>query len=174
MIADDPVNVMIRHVGQCDIVSLQKAEPRVIVMKIQGIPHPRRHLINKAEDAAVFTGAVLIHQPALKFQPEILHGVFFDLQFPILRFLIGKSQLKEFRGMLSLADHNGKDFLTDHIPVIKNILHLLPVHQKQAVARFDAEFFSNGTGRNLTDLMCAATLCHDRIILMYSAAAEAD
>ena len=44
---------MIRHIGQSHIVTLEKWEPAVIILEIQGIPHALRHLVYKTEDAFI-------------------------------------------------------------------------------------------------------------------------
>ena len=43
--------------------------------------------------------------------------------------------------------------LTDQIAVVENIFHFISIDQQQAVARFNAVFFGDRTGRYLTDLM---------------------
>ena len=61
MISDDPLKFVIAHIGEGHIVSLKKTEPGIIVLEIQGFPHPRRHLVNKAENTLVAAGTVSIH-----------------------------------------------------------------------------------------------------------------
>ena len=53
MVADNPVDIVVAHVGQCNIVSLQEGQTRIVILKIQGGTHSRRHLIDEAENAVV-------------------------------------------------------------------------------------------------------------------------
>ena len=64
----NPVKFVIAHIGESHIISLEKAEACVIILKIQGVPHSRGHLINKAKNAFVPAGAVGVHQPLVEGQ----------------------------------------------------------------------------------------------------------
>ncbi len=35
MVADNPVDIVVAHVGQCNIVSLQEGQTRIVILKIQ-------------------------------------------------------------------------------------------------------------------------------------------
>ena len=69
---DDPLHLPVRHIGQGQIVAQQKGQPGVVVLKIQAGPHPRGHLVHKAEDAVVGAGAGPVHQIGLELQPQVL------------------------------------------------------------------------------------------------------
>ena len=131
MIADNPVDIMVRHVGQGNIIPLQKTQAGVVVVEIEGFPHPRGHLVDKAEDAAVAAGAVFIHKPALKFNSEILPVILFDLELPLF------SGLKAAR---AFPDHGGQRLILGEIAVVEYILHRLPVHADQFIPRLHSQF----------------------------------
>ena len=157
MVPDDPVNVMVRHVGQRYIVALQKTQPGIIVMEIKSPPHPLRHLVDKTEYAVVAAGAVLIHQPALKSDPQVLRRIFLDLQFPVF---------------IPFADHDQQFFFLRQIPVVEYILYLLVIDGDQKIPRFYAEFFSDRSGRDRCYLMIIVlTFGHIRYILILCASA---
>ena len=82
MVADNPVDIVVAHVGQCNIVSLQEGQTRIVILKIQGGTHSRRHLIDEAENAVVAAGTVLIHELVLECDADFLVVLFFNLQIP--------------------------------------------------------------------------------------------
>ena len=87
MVADNPVDIVVAHVGQCNIVSLQEGQTRIVILKIQGGTHSRRHLIDEAENAVVAAGTVLIHELVLECNADFLVILFFDFQIPFLAVL---------------------------------------------------------------------------------------
>lgn len=54
---DDALHLPLGEVGQGQVVAHQKGQPGVVILEIEALPHPRRHLVHKAEDAVVGTGA---------------------------------------------------------------------------------------------------------------------
>ena len=50
--ADDPLDILILHICQGDVVSLKERKSGVVVLKVERLTHSRRHLVDKAEDAA--------------------------------------------------------------------------------------------------------------------------
>ena len=94
MVADNPVDIVVAHVGQCNIVSLQEGQTRIVILKIQGGTHSRRHLIDEAENAVVAAGTVLIHELVLECDADFLVILFFDFQVPFLAVLFPD---REFR-----------------------------------------------------------------------------
>ena len=82
MVADNPVDIVVAHVGQCNIISLQEGQTRIVILKIQGGTHSRRHLIDEAENAVVAAGTVLIHELVLECDADFLVVLFFNLQIP--------------------------------------------------------------------------------------------
>ena len=69
---DDALGLPLRQVRQGDVVAQQKAEPRIVILEVQGGAHPRRHLIHETENAVVGAGAHLIHQVGVEVQAQIL------------------------------------------------------------------------------------------------------
>ena len=140
---DDPVNIPVRHIGQRHIIPLQKGKPGIVILKVQSLSHPLGHLINKTENALVFAGAVLAHEPVLKRQPQILIIVF-DLQLPLLpvAFL-----------------HHGHNRLAAYIVfVIKDVLDLMSVYGQKPVSRLQPQLISDGPRIHR---LYPVSLCHD-------------
>ena len=129
MITGDPVNIMVAHICQRHIISLQKRQSWIVIFEIQCFTHPLWHLINKTENALVSAGPVLIHQTLLKGQTQILLIFFFYLKFPLLA--------------VRLLNQNEKILIIDIVMVIKNILDFLTVYRKKPVPRFDAHLPCN-------------------------------
>ena len=132
MVQNNAVDVMIRHVGHRDIVALQKGQSCVIVMKVQGIPHSLRHLVDKAEDTMIPAGPVFAHQPSAEPNPQIFIRIFFDLKFPFLS--------------VRLADHDKKLFVIAKIPIVENILDFFSIHRDEYVSGFNIQFFRDASG----------------------------
>ena len=140
-VTNDPVDIVITHIGKCHIIALQKGKTRIVVLKIQGIAHSLRHLINKTEDTGIAAGPVFIQERILEFNSEILLEFLLDLQLP---FLTG-----------GLADHDLQVFLIGQIPVIKDILHRLSADGNQHITRLDFELPGDTPGKNpLDDVLC--------------------
>ena len=51
---------------------MQKRQTGIVILKIQGIPHALRHLIDKAENAFITTRSVIAHQPIVKLNSQII------------------------------------------------------------------------------------------------------
>lgn len=66
---DNPINFLAAEVGHGDIIAEKEGEPVIVILKIQGLPHPRGHLIHKAEDALILAAVLPVHQVGFKFQP---------------------------------------------------------------------------------------------------------
>ena len=60
------------EVGQGDIVAHEETETGVIILKIEGVPAARGHLVDKAEQAVVAARPGFIHQVGLEIQPQLL------------------------------------------------------------------------------------------------------
>ena len=129
MVADNPVDIVVAHVGQCNIVSLQEGQTRIVILKIQGGTHSRRHLIDETENAVVAAGTVLIHELVLECDADFLVVLFFNLQIPFFPVFLPD---REFQiGVVGLE------------MVIKNVLDFFPVDTKQFVSRFQFKLFGN-------------------------------
>ena len=81
---DNAVHVLIGEIGQRDIAALQKGKPRIVIFKVNGLAHPFRILVNKAEDTMISACFLLIHERRGKAQPQVLilllmhlHGIAF-------------------------------------------------------------------------------------------------
>ncbi len=118
---DNPVNVLFFHIGKGYIISLEKAEPGIIIFKIEGIPHTRRHLVNKTENTFVAAGSVVAHQTVFKINAQILI-VIFNVQFPLFP--------------IRLADDHGHGRAVYMVLIVKNIFHFLTVNGQQQVSGF--------------------------------------
>ena len=134
MVQNNAVDVMIRHVGHRDVVALQKGQSCIIVMKVQGIPHSLRHLVDKAENTVVPAGPVFAHQASAEPNPQIFIRIFFDLKLPFVS--------------IRLADHDKKLFIIAKIPIVENILNLFPIHRDENVSRLNTQLFRDASGIN--------------------------
>ena len=131
MIIYNAINVMIRHVCQCDIISLQKRKPGIIIFKIKCITHTFWHLINKAENTFIMAGTIVIHQTIFKLNPDIIFILFFYLKLPFfpVRFTYQKFHI----------------FIIHQIMIVQNIFDLFPAYRNQFVSRFNFQFFRNAS-----------------------------
>ena len=114
MVADNPVDIVVAHVGQCNIVSLQEGQTRIVILKIQGGTHSRRHLVDKTENTLVAAGTVVAHQTIFKFYAKVIIILFLDLQKPFFP--------------IRLADQHFYILILDHVTIIKNVLYFLVVY----------------------------------------------
>ena len=76
----DPLNVVVAHIGQSDIIPLQKRKPGIIIFEVQRLPHAFWHLIDKTEHTFISAGAIFIHQALLEFQAQIFLIILLNLQ----------------------------------------------------------------------------------------------
>ncbi len=139
MVSDNPIDIMIRHIGKSHIVALQKGKPGVIILEIQSLPHPFGHLVNKAEDAFVMAAPIFVHQPVLKRNSQILVVLLIHLQQPLLpvRFL-----------------HQHLDIIVLYQElVVKDILDLRIVYGQQPVPWRNLQFLRNTARQYAADHM---------------------
>ena len=66
----DPLQLPGREIRQGDIIPLEEAETGVVILEIQGLPHPPGQLIDEAEHAFVHAGPGPVHQVGLKVQTQ--------------------------------------------------------------------------------------------------------
>ena len=144
---------MIVHVGQCDIIPLQKGKPGVVILKIQGFPHPRRHLVNKAEDALVTARAVVAHQTVFKLHAQIFVVILVDFQKPLRA--------------VRLAHKYFHILVLHQITVVEHILYFLVIHGKKDVARFHSHLLRDGTGHNLLHHMLCLIQIRDPLSVLF-------
>ena len=84
VIFDHTFNIFLTHIRQCNIISLQKRKPGIIILEIQCFSHAWRHLIDKAEHTVIAAGTVIIHQAILEFDSKIFIVILLNFKFPIL------------------------------------------------------------------------------------------
>ena len=113
-ISDNPLHIPVTHICQGNIISLEKRQPGIIIFKIQRIPHSRWHLINKAEDAFIPAGMILIHQALIKCNSQLFIRILFDFQFPFFPILLFNQKQQFFLFHVKL--------------IIKNIFYLMSVN----------------------------------------------
>ena len=114
MVPDDPVYIMITHIGQGHIISLYEGQSGIIIFKIKSISHSRRHLVNKTENAVIGTGTIIIHQILLKGNPKVFFIFLLHLQLPDLS--------------VCLFHFQNNEFFIHQISVVKYIFHRLTVY----------------------------------------------
>ena len=138
-VLNDPVNILLAHICQSHIISLKKRKSGIVILKIKSFSHSRRHLINKAENTAVGAGAVLIHKPVFKLDPQIFLIFFFHFQFP----------------QLAVCFFNEKchKFIVHQITIIKNILHRSVIYGSQDISRLKLQFLGNTSRQDPGDDM---------------------
>ena len=84
MLLDDALQLCIAYVGERGIVALQKAKPPVIILKLHGLAHIRRQLVDKAENAFIMACLGTVHQRALKDKAKIFIVLLFNLRRQLL------------------------------------------------------------------------------------------
>ena len=67
---NDAVDLPLAEVGKCDIVAKQEGEPLIIILEIQGLPHTRGELVDKAEHAVVGTAVFFVAEISFKIAAE--------------------------------------------------------------------------------------------------------
>ena len=93
MVLDNSVDIVVIHIGQRNIISLEKGKSGIIILKVERVTHSWRHLIDKAENTAVAAGTVLVHKAVLKSHTEILLIVLLNLKLPFLTVRLAHKQL---------------------------------------------------------------------------------
>ena len=112
---NDTLDVMLFHVGQRHIVSLKEGKTGIIVLKIKGFAHARRHLVNETENAFVAAGLVIAHKSVLKGDAKILVLIFY-FQLPLLA--------------VCLFHQHDHAFAVYIIFIIKDIFHFISIDRK--------------------------------------------
>ena len=140
----DPLNVVVAHIGQGDIIPLQKRKPGIIVFEVQRLPHAFWHLIDKTEHTFISAGAIFIHQTLLEFQAQIFLIILLDLQLPLFS--------------VFLLHQKSQELIIYIIMIIKYVLDLLPVDGKKNIPRLQFQLAGNTVRLHFTDLV--SPLCH--------------
>ena len=84
---DDSLYVPLLHIGQGNVISLQERKPGIVVLKIQGLPHSRRHLVNKAQVIIILL--VDFQQPlfSVRFSYDHLNVLILN-QIPVVKYIL--------------------------------------------------------------------------------------
>ena len=53
MVSDDTLNVMVAHICQRNVISLQERQPGIVIFKIERLAHSLWHLVDKAENTFI-------------------------------------------------------------------------------------------------------------------------
>ena len=69
---NDAVDVLVAEVGHGDEVAVEEGQAAVVVLEVEGLPHPLGELVDEAEDALVLAGVLLVHQRGLEVQTDIV------------------------------------------------------------------------------------------------------
>jgi hypothetical protein len=139
VITDNPVQILLFHIGKGYIIPLQKGEPGIIIFKVQRIPHPLRHLVDKAEHTLVPAGFIFIHQTVFKDNTQILIVLFFNLKLPFFP--------------VFFPNQYYNIFLTAQIMIVEYVFHIRVIDGEQHVPRLYFHFLCNAAGQNLADNM---------------------
>ena len=97
---NDALSLPLRQIGEGDIVALQKAQPGIVVLKIEGLAHTGGHLVHKAEHTVVGAAAHFVHQIGVEIQPKIQALFLFDLYIP--HGTVGLQQLQPALGIIAV------------------------------------------------------------------------
>ena len=141
MIMNDPVNIMVTHIGKCHIIPLKKRKTGIIIFKIEGFPHTRRHLVNETKNALIAAGTVFIHETVLKYDPQVLLVILFNLQLPFLSICFS------YKNLYILIIHQ--------IVVVKDILDLLSIDRQKLIPCSQLQLLGNTPGFHFPDDMSA-------------------
>ena len=139
LITNDSICVFILHIRQSHIVSLQERQSRIIIFKIQRLPHVRWHLINKTKNTFIVTGFIIIHQTVFKNNPRILVIIFLYLQFPFFS--------------VWFTDQQSQQYIVNQKMIIKNILNRLSIYFQQNIAYFDSHLFRDTSRFDAVDFV---------------------
>ena len=134
VIFDHTFNIFLTHIRQCNIISLQKRKPGIIILEIQCFSHAWRHLIDKAEHTVIAAGTVIIHQAILEFDSKIFIVILLNFKFP--EFTIGFFYQKFYI------------FIIHEITIVKDILHQLVIDLCQYISRFQFQFLTDTSWKN--------------------------
>ena len=69
---NDPLSLPGGEVGEGDVIAHEEAEPRVVILKIEGVPAAGGHLVHKAEQTVVAARPGLVHEVGLKVEAQLL------------------------------------------------------------------------------------------------------
>ena len=142
----NPEELIVIHIRQGDIVAHHHAQPPVIILDIQRIPHAFRKLVDKTEQAVIAAMARLQRDGLVQAKPERLPGGFIDEY--LARNAFGINQVQRQPG-------SGGECL-----VINLVDDLFAVHCFQLFAGSDSGFVSRRTAGYRQDRYCQGTPSH--------------
>ena len=74
----EPLPVSLRQVGQRHEVAVQEAEPVVVVLRVERLPHAFGQALEEAEEAVVVAKSDVVPRGALELQPEVFVDSLFE------------------------------------------------------------------------------------------------
>ena len=105
---DNPLDVTFLEVGEGGVIAKQKGHSGIVILKVKALAHPRRCLVDKAEDAGVFAAHLTVHQIGFKLQSQIVVLVFFHHDCAQLFFLITQQDFQMLVGHIKpVIEHIG-------------------------------------------------------------------
>ena len=120
---DDPLDLPLGEVGQGEVIPHEKAEPRVVILEIQALPHPLGHLVHKAENAVVSAGAGPVHEIGLKLQAQVLALLLADMH--------------SAAAAVRLLERQDQPWIIGVKFIVQHVHHRLAVDLQQCLARPD-------------------------------------
>ena len=119
----DAVHFPVVNVRERNVVAEQEREPVVIILKVEGFPHPLGQLVDKAEDTLVPAGALLVHQIGGKLQAQ--------------RGVLGLDQL-QLIGLSPSCQAQAQLPLRLEKPVIQHVHNVVAIDAHKHIPRLDA------------------------------------
>lgn len=89
---DDPLNILILHVGQRHIITLQEGKAGIIILEIKSLSHPLWHLVDETKHTLVMAALVIAHQPIFKGQTQVLI-IILDIHFPLFSIFLSDTTI---------------------------------------------------------------------------------
>ena len=133
---DNPLELLIVHVGQGDEIAHHQGKPPVVVLHVQSLAQSRRHLGDKAEGAIIVAGARTQGHALPEMKPHGLHLVLSDGQMQ------GLSVPLQLHFQLAVGDQRLIVDLVDNVFPVDAQKHVAgentgPVGRRTAVHRGD-------------------------------------
>ena len=127
---NNAVHIPLLQVSQRNIVSVQEGKAGVVVLEVQAFAHSLGKLIDKAENALVFTGVLFIHKGCLEFQTDIGIRSLADRYVEQIRFAV---------------DLQYDRFFSKKKTVIQHVTHFSVVYRDQIISASDADALGCGS-----------------------------
>ena len=131
---DHAIHLLLGQVGQrYEIASHQRQTP-VVIANIQAWTHPRRHLLNKTENAVVGACLRAAHQRGFERHPQRIFCVLVDMHGTLHAVFIFEKKIKRRSG--------------GQILIIHKVKHRRPVDGNERFSGRDAMPGGKGSGKN--------------------------